>query len=135
MMAILAGLGVLNSVLMVTRERVHDLGVFKAVGMTPRQTVTMVACWVVVPAIAAAVIGLPAGMVLHGTVMQALARDISQGLPGTSELPGVFVDVYAAGELPCWPWPAWPSPRSGRSCWHLGSRHQDHDGTAHRVAP
>jgi len=99
MMAILAGLGVLNSVLMVTRERVHDLGVFKAIGMTPRQTVTMVTCWVVVPAIAAAVIGLPAGMILHNGVMQALARDINQGLPGTSELPGVFLDVYAAGEL------------------------------------
>ncbi len=40
--AVLAGLGVLNSVLMATRERAHDLGVFKAVGMTPRQTIAMV---------------------------------------------------------------------------------------------
>jgi putative ABC transport system permease protein len=42
LVAILAGLGVLNSVLMLTRERVRDLGVFKAVGMTPRQTIIMV---------------------------------------------------------------------------------------------
>jgi len=37
LVAVLAGLGVLNSVLMLTRERVHDLGIFKAVGMTPRR--------------------------------------------------------------------------------------------------
>jgi putative ABC transport system permease protein len=45
LIAVLAGLGVLNSVLMVTRERVHDLGIFKALGMTPRQTIIMVGCW------------------------------------------------------------------------------------------
>jgi hypothetical protein len=49
LVAVLAGLGVLSSVLMVTRERVHDLGVFKALGMTPRQTITMVICWVIAP--------------------------------------------------------------------------------------
>jgi putative ABC transport system permease protein len=35
MIAVLAGLGMLNAVLMLTRERVDDLGVFKAVGMPP----------------------------------------------------------------------------------------------------
>jgi putative ABC transport system permease protein len=46
---------------MATRERVHDLGVFKAVGLTPRQAIAMVACWAVAPAVIAAVIALPAG--------------------------------------------------------------------------
>jgi putative ABC transport system permease protein len=59
--AVLAGLGVLNATLMLTRERVHDLGVCKAVGMTPRQTIAMVTCWAIAPAIAAAAIALPAG--------------------------------------------------------------------------
>jgi putative ABC transport system permease protein len=36
LIAVVAGLGVLNTVALQTRERVHDLGVFKAVGMTPR---------------------------------------------------------------------------------------------------
>ena len=40
MVAAAAGLGVLNTVLMTTRERVHDLGVFKALGMRPRQLLT-----------------------------------------------------------------------------------------------
>jgi ABC-type transport system, involved in lipoprotein release, permease component len=35
MVAVAAGLGVLNTVLMTTRDRVHDLGVFKALGMRP----------------------------------------------------------------------------------------------------
>ena len=35
LIAVLARLGVLNSVLMAARGRVHDLGIFKALGMTP----------------------------------------------------------------------------------------------------
>jgi putative ABC transport system permease protein len=42
LLAAVAGLGVLNTVVLQTRERVHDLGVFKAIGMTPRQTMAMV---------------------------------------------------------------------------------------------
>ena len=98
MIAILAALGVLNSVLMVTRERVHDLGVFKAVGMTPRQTVAMVTCWAVVPAVIAAVIALPAGMRLQATVVHAIAADQAGGF-GASAAPGGVVDVYTAGGL------------------------------------
>jgi putative ABC transport system permease protein len=72
MMAVLAGLGVLNSVLMVTRERTHDLGVFKAIGKTPRQAIAMVVCWAAVPAIGAAVIALPAGMILQDVIVHAI---------------------------------------------------------------
>ena len=35
---VVAGLGVLNTVALQIRERAHDIGVFKALGMTPRQT-------------------------------------------------------------------------------------------------
>ena len=59
LVAVLAALGVLNSVLMATRERVHDLGVCKAVGMTPRQTLAMVTCSVITPAVLAAAIAPP----------------------------------------------------------------------------
>jgi putative ABC transport system permease protein len=93
MIAILAGLGVLNTVLMLTRERVHDLGVFKAVGMTPRQAIAMVTCWVIVPAIAAAAIALPAGMALQDAVIHAIGTDQAMTVPG-----GV-VHVYTAAEL------------------------------------
>jgi putative ABC transport system permease protein len=93
MVAVLAALGVLNAVLMLARERVHDLGIYKAVGMTPRQVVIMVTCWVIPPAITAALIALPAGMALQDTVIHAIGVD--QAIP----TPGGVVHVYTAGEL------------------------------------
>src|SRR5262249_6643979 len=53
LLALAAGLGVLNTVLLGTRDRMHDLGVFKAVGMTPRQTIALVICWIAAPGLAA----------------------------------------------------------------------------------
>ncbi len=98
LVAVLAGLGVLNTVLMLTRERVRDLGVFKAVGMTPGQTIVMVICWTLAPAIVAAAIALPAGLALHSAVMHAIATD--QVTPGASLLaPGSVVNIYTAADL------------------------------------
>ncbi len=100
MIAVLAGLGVLNTVLMLTRERVRDLGVFKAVGMTPRQAITMVTCWAIAPAIAAAAIALPVGMALHSTVIQAIAADQAPTTPGASLLaPASVINIYTTAEL------------------------------------
>jgi putative ABC transport system permease protein len=93
MMAVVAGLGVLNTVLLGTRDRVHDLGVFKAVGMTPRQTIAMVLCWVVAPAVVAAVIAIPVGMVLHSATADAMARAAYTGLPAS------FQAVYRPAEI------------------------------------
>ena len=61
----MAGLGVLNTVVLNTRDRVHDLGVFKAIGMTPRQIIAMVVCWVAGTGLVAGLIALPAGIALH----------------------------------------------------------------------
>ena len=100
LVAVLAALGVLNSVLMATRERVHDLGVFKAVGLTPRQAIAMVACWAVAPAVIAAVIALPAGLILQDALVRQLAASSSTttGLGGIV-LPGSFVHVLSIGDL------------------------------------
>jgi putative ABC transport system permease protein len=99
LVAVLAGLGVLNATLMLTRERVHDLGVYKAVGMTPRQTITMVTCWAIAPAIAAAIIALPAGMALQNAVMHAIVSDQAGQPRNLSTPPGSFVHVYTVGGL------------------------------------
>ena len=69
----LAALGVLNSVLMATRERVHDLGVYKAVGMTPRQTLAMVTSSIIPPAVLAAAIALPTGLITQDLLIHHLA--------------------------------------------------------------
>jgi putative ABC transport system permease protein len=93
MLAVVAGLGVLNTVVLHTRERVHDLGVFKAVGMTPRQTIAMVLCWVAGAGLVAGVIAVPAGIVVHNYVLPAMASSANLGLPGS------YLHVYAVWEM------------------------------------
>jgi putative ABC transport system permease protein len=93
MLAVVAGLGVLNAVVLNTRERVHDLGVFKAVGMTPRQTIGMVLCWVAGVGLVAGVIAVPAGIVVHNYVLPAMASSANLGLPAS------YLHVYAAWEM------------------------------------
>ncbi len=93
LLAIVAGLGVLNTVVLHTRERVHDLGVFKAVGMTPRQTIAMVVCWVAGTGLVAGVIAVPGGIALHHYVLPVMASGAGLGLPAS------FLNVYGGGEL------------------------------------
>jgi len=93
LLAIVAGLGVLNTVVLSTRERTHDLGVFKAVGMTPRQTIAMVVCWVAGIGFIAGLIAVPAGMILHGIVLPAMATAADVGVPPN------LMNVYGNWEL------------------------------------
>jgi len=93
MVAIAAGLGVLNTVLMTTRDRVHDLGIFKALGMRPGQMLTMVTCWIVAPAIIAAVIAAPAAVALNKATLNAMAATAHTGIPAS------FSDVFPPSRL------------------------------------
>ncbi len=93
LLALVAGLGVLNTIVLHTRERVHDLGVFKAVGMTPRQTIAMVVCWVAGTGLLAGLIAVPAGIALHRVVLPAMAASANLGLPAS------YLAVYRGWEL------------------------------------
>ena len=93
LLSIAAGLGVLNTVVLQIRERVHDLGVLKAVGMTPRQTVAMVLCSVAGTGLLAGVLAVPAGIVVHRYVIPAMAGAAGLGVP-----PGLQ-NVYGTAEL------------------------------------
>ncbi|MER6564639.1 FtsX-like permease family protein [Streptomyces sp. NPDC001093] len=81
MLVAVAGLGVLNTVLLDTRERVHDLGVFKALGMSPRQTVAMVLTSVAGTGLAAGAVGVPLGVALHRWVLPVMGRAAGTALP------------------------------------------------------
>jgi putative ABC transport system permease protein len=83
MVAVAAGLGVLNTVLMTTRDRVHDLGIFKTLGMRPGQLLTMVVCWVVGPAVVAAAIAAPVAAVLNTATIHAMADAAHTGIPAS----------------------------------------------------
>jgi len=93
LLAAVAGLGVLNTVVLQIRERVHDLGVFKAVGVTPRQTTAMVVCSVSGVGLVAGLIAIPAGVALQRYVLPVMAHAAQTGIP-----PSVL-DAYRPWEL------------------------------------
>jgi len=88
-----AGLGVLNTVALQIRERAHDIGIFKALGMTPRQTLTMVICSVGITGLVAGIVAVPAGILLHHNVLPTMAHAANSGLPAS------VLAVYSAPEL------------------------------------
>src|SRR6266542_3483261 len=83
MLITVAALGVLNMVVLETRERVHDLGVHKALGMTPRQTITMVIASVVVTGLIDGAIGAPTGVILQKMILGEMARTTGFNLPAS----------------------------------------------------
>ncbi|MFC8226447.1 ABC transporter permease [Streptomyces sp. NPDC057287] len=93
MLVAVAALGVLNGVLLDTRERVREIGVHKALGMTPRQTITMVLTSVVVTGLVAGALGVPLGVALHGWVFPAMGDSVGLRLPAS------VLAVYHAAEL------------------------------------
>ena len=93
LLAVVAGLGVLNTVVLQTRERAHDLGIFKAIGMTPRQTIAMVVCWAAGTGLVAGLLAVPAGMAVHWYVLPVMAHAAGTGIPAS------YLTVYRAWEL------------------------------------
>jgi putative ABC transport system permease protein len=93
MLVAVAGLGVLNSVVLDTRERVHDLGVCKAIGMSPRQTVIMVLASVIGIGAVGGLIGVPTGVALHDYILPLM------GDAAGTRLTAHMREVYQALEL------------------------------------
>jgi len=93
LIAVVAGLGVLNTIALQIRERAHDIGVFKAVGMTPRQTLAMIVCSVAFVGLIAGIVAIPAGVYLHHGVVPIMAHAANSGYPLS------LVSVYAPWQL------------------------------------
>jgi putative ABC transport system permease protein len=93
LLAAVAALGVLNTVVLDTRDRVHDIGIFKAVGMTPRQTTAMAISWVATIGLIAGVIAVPIGVALHNEILPAMAGSVGLRLPAS------FLNVYGTPTL------------------------------------
>ena len=93
MLITVAALGVLNMVVLETRERVHDLGVHKALGMTPRQTIAMVIASVVVTGLIGGAIGAPAGVILQKMIVGEMGRATGFNLPAS------VINIYQPAEL------------------------------------
>ncbi|MBL7255421.1 FtsX-like permease family protein [Paractinoplanes lichenicola] len=83
-----AALGVLNMLVLDLRDRVHDLGVHKALGMTPRQTIAMVIASVAGLGVLGSLLGVPLGIAMQRLVVPAMAAS------GGLHLPESLLDVY-----------------------------------------
>ena len=93
MLVAVAALGVLNTVVLETRERVHDLGIHKALGMAPRQTIAMVLASVTVAGLAGGALGTPIGVLLQRTIVTAMGAGTGYRLPAS------VLDVFGPVEL------------------------------------
>ena len=93
LLAVVAALGVLNTVVLETRDRVHDIGIFKAIGMTPRQTTAMAISSVTAIGLIAGVLAVPLGVALHHEILPAMAGSVGLRLPAS------FLNVYDAPNL------------------------------------
>jgi putative ABC transport system permease protein len=113
-LVIIALVGVFNTVLLSTRERIRDTATLKSLGMTPTQVVGMVVASAVVIGVIGGALGLPLGVWLHQallTLMGSIVNDpISPGLARGGytavnlpllALAGVLVAVAGAA-LPAW---------------------------------
>ncbi|WP_314222234.1 ABC transporter permease [Streptomyces zaehneri] len=81
MLVVVAGPGVFHTVVLDTRDRVHDLGVLKALGMAPRQTLTMVVTSVAVIGLPAGALAVPVGVALHHYVTPLMGLAVGMALP------------------------------------------------------
>jgi putative ABC transport system permease protein len=93
LLAVAAGLGVLSTVVLQTRERAYQMGVFRAVGMTPRQTIAMVVCSVAGTGLVAGVAAIPAADALLRYLVPIMGADAGTGMPPS------YLNVYSGGEL------------------------------------
>jgi putative ABC transport system permease protein len=78
---VVAGLGVLNTVALQVRERAHAIGVLKAVGMIPRQTLVMIVCSVATAGLLAGIAAVPGGVYLHHGLVPVMTRAANSGTP------------------------------------------------------
>lgn len=74
-----------NGLVVAGRRRSHELAVLRTIGFTPRQAATTLVTMATTVAVAALVLGLPAGVALGGTVWRAIAE--SAYVPSDARVP------------------------------------------------
>jgi putative ABC transport system permease protein len=95
MAIIIASLGIVNTLALSILERTRELGLLRAIGLTRRQTRTMVRWESVLIAMLGLVLGIVVGVVLGTAVVKAIA---STGIDHIS-IPWSSLLVYAVGAL------------------------------------
>jgi putative ABC transport system permease protein len=96
MMIAVAALGVLSMVVQDTRERVHDLGILKALGMTPKQTIAMVLTSVTLTGLIAGLIGVAVEKATLNPMGNAIGRHLPSSVTHTYTA-GLLIPLLAGG--------------------------------------
>lgn len=86
--------GAFNTLLLTVRERRRDLATLKAVGMTPRQLLTMVCTTGAVIGFIGGVIAIPVGLALHRVLLSLFAAQAG------NDLPTGVLNVFSVWTLP-----------------------------------
>jgi putative ABC transport system permease protein len=93
LLAGVAALGVFNTVVLNTRERVHEIGVLKSIGMTPRQVGVMVVTSMVTIGLVGGALAVPLGWALHRWILPVMGNAAGTGIPDN------VVTVYSPVQL------------------------------------
>jgi putative ABC transport system permease protein len=93
LLAGVAALGVFNTVVLNTRERVHEIGVLKSIGMTPRQVGVMVVTSMVTIGMVGGALAVPLGWALHRWILPVMGNAAGTGIPDS------VLAVYAPLQL------------------------------------
>jgi putative ABC transport system permease protein len=88
-LGLIAASGVFNTVVLNTREKARDFAILKAVGMTPRQVITMVLASVAVLGLIGAAAGIPSGIGLHRYILAVMGQ-----IATSTGIPDVFFNVF-----------------------------------------
>jgi putative ABC transport system permease protein len=96
-LGLIAVAGIFNTLLLSTRERVRDIAMLKATGMTPGQVLAMVATSAGALALAGGSIGLPVGVAIHRVLTTVLQTTVGNDVP--PQTLDVFTPVELAGIL------------------------------------
>jgi putative ABC transport system permease protein len=83
-LAAIAVAGIFATVLLTTREHVHDTAVLKVLGMTPRQVLVMATASACTLGLAGGVLGVPAGIALHQAVETLAGNVIGNRIPAVT---------------------------------------------------
>jgi putative ABC transport system permease protein len=81
LLSTVAALAVFSTVVLDTRERVHEIGILKAIGMTPRQVRVMFVASMATVGVVGGLIALPLGYLLHHAVLPVMADAAGTRLP------------------------------------------------------
>jgi putative ABC transport system permease protein len=93
LLAIVAALGVFNTVVLSTRERRRDLGMLKSIGMTPREVTGMMVSSMAELGALGTLIGLPLGILAYRLVVAAVTH------AALFILPAYMINVWSAARI------------------------------------